>query len=124
MLWDILSQVRRLDHFCRVVVVRLIVSLVSQGDSDCCPETGACCQAGMRLPEVFFSAVAFEVGRNPDTNVDAIRLWKGRRVSLFDRSTVWNGFVMADRIRVADSLQVLWELPASLDLQFWMTMAS
>jgi hypothetical protein len=31
---------------------------------------------------------------------------------------------MADRIRVVDILQVLWELPASLDLQFWMTMAS
>jgi hypothetical protein len=80
--------------------------------------------AKMRLPEVFFSAVACEVGRNPVANVDSIRPWKSRRVSLFDRSTVWNGFVIADRIRVADILQVSFELPESLDLQFWMTMAS
>ena len=78
----------------------------------------------MRLLEVFYSAVACEVGRNPDTNVDSIRPWKSRRVSLFDRSTIWNGFVIADRIRVAGILHGACELLASLDVQFWMTLAS
>ena len=78
----------------------------------------------MRLPEVFFSAVECEVGRNPDTKVDSVRPWKDRLVSLFGRSTVWDEFLMAERIHPVDILQVSWELPDSLELQFWMTLAS
>src|SRR5262249_20411351 len=40
------------------------------------------------LPELFFSAVAFLVGRNLDARVDSRWLWKGRRVYLYDGSTV------------------------------------
>jgi hypothetical protein len=40
------------------------------------------------LPEKFFSTVACEVGRNLDANIDAGWLWKGRRVYMFDGSTV------------------------------------
>ena len=63
-------------------------ALASQGDSPYCPETGAYSQARKRLPEKFFSAVACEVGRNLDSNIDAGWLCKGRRVCMFDRSTV------------------------------------
>ena len=78
----------------------------------------------VRLPEVFFSAVECEVGRNPDTKVDSVRPWKDHLVFLFGRSTVWDEFLMAERIHPVDILQVSWELPDSLELQFWMTLAS
>jgi hypothetical protein len=87
-LWVFLGQVLSADHSCRAAVARLIAHLVSQGDSPCCPETGAYCQARKRLPEKFFSTVACEVGRNLDSNIDAGWLWKGRRVYMFDGSTV------------------------------------
>jgi hypothetical protein len=87
-LWVFLGQVLSADHSCRAAVARLIAHLVSLGDSPCCPETGAYCQARKRLPEAFFSTVACEVGRNLDSNIDAGWLWKGRRVYMFDGSTV------------------------------------
>ncbi len=86
--WVFPGQVLSADHSCRAAVARLIAHLVSQGDSPCCPETGAYCQARKRLPEAFFSTVACKVGRNLGTNVDAGWLWKGRRVYMFDGSTV------------------------------------
>ena len=87
-LWIFLGQVLSADHSCRAAVARLVAHLVSQGDSPCCPETGAYCQARKRLTEAFFSTVACEVGRNLDSNIDAGWLWKGRRVYMFDGSTV------------------------------------
>ena len=54
----------------------------------CSSETGAYCQARKRLPERFFSTVACLVGRNLDASADSQWLWKGRRVYLFDGSTV------------------------------------
>ncbi len=54
----------------------------------CSADTGASCLARKRLPERFFSAVAFWVGRNLDARVDPQWLWKGRRVYLYDGSTV------------------------------------
>jgi len=69
-------------------VARLIAYRVSQGRDPCSSETGAYCQARKRLPERFFAAVARLVGRNLDGQVDRKWLWKGRRVCLFDGSTV------------------------------------
>ena len=59
-----------------------------QGLKPCSSETGAYCQARKRLPERFFSTVASQVGRNLDAKADSQWLWKGRRVYLFDGSTV------------------------------------
>jgi len=70
-LWVFPGQVLSPTNPCRAAVARLIGHLVSQGDSPCCPDTGAYCQARKRLPEAFFSTVACEVRRNLDTNVDA-----------------------------------------------------
>jgi hypothetical protein len=87
-LWVFLEQVLGADHSCRAAVARLIAHRVSQGLPPCNSETGAYCQARKRLPERFFSAVARLVGRNLDAQADPGWLWKGRRVCLFDGSTV------------------------------------
>jgi hypothetical protein len=87
-LWVFLGQVLSADHSCRAAVARLIAHRVSQGLRPCSSETGAYCQARKRLPERFFSAVACLVGRKLDAKADAHWLWKGRRVYLFDGSTV------------------------------------
>ena len=87
-LWVFLGQVLSSDHSCRGAVARLIAHRVSQGQPACSAETGAYCQARKRLPERFFSAVACLVGRSLDSQVDQKWLWKGRRVYMFDGTTV------------------------------------
>src|SRR5262249_7967868 len=87
-LWVFLGQVLSADHSCRSAVARLIAHRVSQGLKPCSSETGAYCQARKRLPERFFSVVACLVGRKLDAQLDTQWLWKGRRVYLFDGSTV------------------------------------
>ena len=62
-LWVFLGQVLSADPSCRAAVARLIAHRVSQGLRPCSSETGAYCQARKRLPERFFSIVAFLVGR-------------------------------------------------------------
>ena len=83
---QVLSARPVLPH--RAAVARLIAHRVSQGLRPCSSETGAYCQARKRLPERFFSTVACQVGRNLDASVGSQWLWKGRRVYLFDGSTV------------------------------------
>jgi hypothetical protein len=87
-LWVFLGQALAADPSCRAAVARLIAHRVSRGLQPCSAETGAYCQARKRLPERFFSAVARLVGRNLDAQVDRRWLWKGRRVYLFDGTTV------------------------------------
>jgi Transposase DDE domain len=87
-LWVFLSQVLSPDHSCRGAVARLIAQRVSNGQGPCSAETGAYCQARKRLPEKFFSTVACLVGRALDAKVDCKWLWKGRRVYMFDGTTV------------------------------------
>jgi hypothetical protein len=87
-LWVFLEQVLSTDHSCRAAVARLIAHRVSQGLEPCSSETGAYCQARKRLSEQFFAVVARHVGRNLDTQAKSDWLWKGRRVCLFDGSTV------------------------------------
>jgi hypothetical protein len=87
-LWVFLGQVLSADHSCRAAVARLIAHRVSRGLKACSSATGAYCQARKRLPERFFSAVACLVGRKPDAQAEAPWLWRGRRVFLFDGSTV------------------------------------
>jgi len=87
-LWVFLGQVLSADHSCRSAVARLIAHRVAQGEFMCSAETGAYCQARKRLPEKFFSTVARLVGRELDVQAPSDWLWKGRRVYLFDGSTV------------------------------------
>tara|TARA_R110002096_G_scaffold46119_1_gene123213 strand:+ start:224 stop:1642 length:1419 start_codon:yes stop_codon:yes gene_type:complete len=87
-LWIFLGQVISADHSCRAAVARLIAHRISLGQGACSPKTGAYCQARKRLPEKFFSAVTCLVGGALDSQVDPKWLWKGRRVYMFDGSTI------------------------------------
>jgi hypothetical protein len=87
-LWVFLGQVLSADHSCRAAVARLLAHRVAHGRSPCSAQTGAYCQARKRLPETFFSAVACSVGRALDAKAEPGWLWKGRRVYLFDGTTV------------------------------------
>jgi hypothetical protein len=87
-LWVFLGQVLAADPSCRAAVARLIAHRVAQGLKPCSSETGGYCQARGRLPERFFAAIARLVGRRLDERVDPRWTWKGRRVCLFDGSTV------------------------------------
>src|SRR5262249_8671598 len=87
-LWVFLGQVLSADHSCRAAVARLIAHRLAWGQLPCSAETGAYCQARKRLPEKFFSAVACAVGRALDGKAEQRWLWKGRRVYLFDGTTV------------------------------------
>lgn len=87
-LWVFLSQVLSSDHSCRGAVARLIVHRLAHGQSACSARTGAYCQARGRLPERFFASVTELVGRALDNEVKPEWLWKGRRVYMFDGSSV------------------------------------
>jgi hypothetical protein len=87
-LWVFLGQVLSADHSGRAAVARLIAQRVAQGRPPCSSETGAYGQARKRLPLAFFAAVARRVGRKLDAQADTQWLWKGRRVHLFDGSSV------------------------------------
>jgi hypothetical protein len=87
-LWVFLGQVLSADHSCRAAVARLIAHRVVSDESRCSARTGAYCQARKRLPEAFFSEAVRETGRSLDAQVKPEWLWKGRRVRMFDGSTV------------------------------------
>src|SRR5499427_10367992 len=87
-LWVFLGQVLSADHSCRAAVAHLIAHRLSRGQRPCSAETGAYCQARQRLPESFFADVACSGGRRLDAQAERDWLWKGRRVYLFDGTTV------------------------------------
>ena len=87
-LWVFLGQVLSADHSCRAAVARLIAHRLARGQRPCSAATGAYCQGRRRLPEGFFAAVACAVGRALDARAERRGLWKGRRVYLFDGTTV------------------------------------
>ena len=87
-LWVFLRQVLSDDHSCRDAVARLITHRLSRGQSSCSKETSAYCQAKKRLPEKFFSEIAREIGQKLDKSGRSDWLWKGRRVYMYDGSTV------------------------------------
>src|SRR6516165_9571812 len=87
-LWVFLGQVLSADHSCRAAVARLLAHRLSRGQRPCSAETGAYCQARRRLPETFLAEVACSVGRGLDARAERDWLWKGRRVYLFDGTTV------------------------------------
>src|SRR4051794_24951301 len=87
-LWVFLGQVLSPDHSCRNAVARLIAHRVARGERPCSARTGAYCRARQRLPERFFSEAACAVGRALEARAQRGWLWKGRRVYLFDGTTV------------------------------------
>ena len=87
-LWVFLGQVLDPDHSCRAAVARLNAHRIAHGRRPCSARTGAYCRARQRLPEAFFSAAACAVGRRLDARAEPDWLWHGRRVYLFDGTTV------------------------------------
>lgn len=87
-LWVFLGQVLSADHSCRAAVARLVAHRLSHGARACSSKTGAYCQARERLPEEFFAAVTCSVGQTLDAQTEPQWLWKGRRVTMFDGTTV------------------------------------
>src|SRR6516165_3040644 len=87
-LWVFLGQVLSADHSCRAAVARLLAHRLARGQGPCSARTGAYCQARQRLPESFFADVACSVGRTLDDRAERGWLWQGRRVYLFDGTTV------------------------------------
>src|SRR6476646_10102551 len=83
-----LGQVLSADHSCRAAVARLNAHRAARGQRPCSPRTGAYCRARKRLPEGFLSAAACSVGRGLDAKAGRGWLWKGRRVYVFDGTTV------------------------------------
>jgi hypothetical protein len=87
-LWVFLGQVLSADHSCRAAVARLLAHRLARGQRPCSAETSAYGQARQRLPETFFADVARQTGRRLEAAVDAKWLWKGRRVYIYDGSSV------------------------------------
>ncbi|MCA9139905.1 MAG: IS4 family transposase [Planctomycetales bacterium] len=87
-LWIFLGQVISADHSCRSAVARFVAHRLARGDKACSSHAGAYCQARKRLPEKFFAMVTQLVGRTLDAKVKEDWLWKGRRVFMFDGSSI------------------------------------
>ena len=87
-LWVFLGQVLSVDHSCRGAVARLVAHRVSRGLAPCSSRTGAYCRARKRLPERFFATIARAIGRELSDRAEQRWLWKGRRVYMFDGTTV------------------------------------
>jgi hypothetical protein len=87
-LWVFLGQVLSADHSCRAAVARLRAHRLARGQAPCSAQTGAYCQARQRLPESFCADVARHTGRALDEGVDPRWLWQGRRVHVYDGSSV------------------------------------
>src|SRR3954470_2421127 len=87
-LWVFLGQVLSADHSCRAAVARLNAHRVAHGQRPCAAHTGAYCQARKRLPERFVADVARRAGRELDARAAPGWRWKGRRVYVYDGSSV------------------------------------
>jgi Transposase DDE domain len=83
-----LSQVLDQDHSCRAAVARLIVWLTLAGRKPCSPETGTYCDARQRLPLGVVIRLVRQTAREIDERAPGQWLWKDRRVTLVDGSTV------------------------------------
>src|SRR5512147_1001424 len=83
-----LSQVLDPDHSCRAAVARLIVWLAINGRKPCSPETNSYSDARQRLPLGVIVGLVRRTAREIDAGASDDWLWKGRRVSLVDGTTV------------------------------------
>lgn len=83
-----LSQVIDPDHSCRASVARLIVWLAVNHRKTCAPDTSSYCEARMRLSERVIVRLVQETARRIDRGTSDEWLWKGRRVTLVDGTTV------------------------------------
>jgi DDE family transposase len=83
-----LSQVLDPDHSCRAAVARLIVWLAINGRKPCSPETNSYCDARQRLPLKVIVNLVHQTAEKAEAGAADEWLWKGRKVSLIDGTTV------------------------------------
>jgi hypothetical protein len=83
-----LSQVLDPDHSCRAAVARLIVWLAVNHRRTCSPDTNSYCDARQRLPLGVVVRLVFGTASEIDGRVPKRWLWKGRRVTMVDGTTV------------------------------------
>ncbi len=82
-----LSQALDPDHSCRAAVARLIVWLAVNHRKPCAPETNSYCEARQRLALAVIVRLARQTAQKVDADTSEDWLWKGRKVSLVDRTT-------------------------------------
>src|SRR5229473_5663567 len=87
-LWTFLLQVLSPEGSCREALSRLRPWMIAQGHTPCSPNTGSYCQARKRLPEGVVSTLARHRGQRLCEQTPEAWLWKGRRVTIVDGSTV------------------------------------
>ena len=87
-LWTFLLQVLSPDGSCREALSRLRPWMIAQGQTPCAPHTGSYCKARKRLPEGVVSTLARQSGQRLCEQTPEAWLWKGRRVTIVDGSTV------------------------------------
>ncbi len=87
-LWAFLSQVIDGDQTCHNAVSRVIAWLAGQGKEIPSEDNSGYCQARLRLSENFLKKLFNKSGKNLEKEVQEESLWCGRRVKVFDGSTV------------------------------------
>jgi hypothetical protein len=83
-----LSQVLDPDHSCRAAVARLIVWLAVNHCKPCSPDTTSYCEARQRLPLGVVKRLVRGTASEIEGDVAAEWLWKDRRVTIVDGTTV------------------------------------
>ena len=83
-----LSQVLDPDHSCRSAVARLNVWLSVNRRKACSPETSTYCEARQRLPLGVIKRLVCGTSHEVDGQALDKWLWKGRRVTMVDGTTV------------------------------------
>ncbi|MBF0585106.1 MAG: IS4 family transposase [Magnetococcales bacterium] len=83
-----IAQVLSEDHSCAWAVAQVNAERVAQGKKPCSPDTGAYCQARQRLPNDLILQLLRETGAKLHNDTLPGWLWRGRRLTLADGSTV------------------------------------
>lgn len=83
-----IEQVLSEDQACQDVVGRRLAERVGQGQSACSLNTSAYCQARQRLPQTMLDRLCRGVGERLEARLPKSWLWRGRRLVLFDGTSV------------------------------------
>lgn len=83
-----IAQVLSEDHSCAWAVAQVNAERVAQGKKPCSSDTGAYCQARQRLANDLILQLLRETGAKLHNDTLPDWLWRGRRITLADGSTV------------------------------------
>ena len=83
-----IEQVLSADQACQDVVGRRLSERIARGEAACSLSTSAYCQARQRLPQAMADRLYRAVGQKLEARLPKAWRWRGRRVVLFDGTTV------------------------------------